>query len=52
MSNQKVVKNVIRIIERDHPIISRRSCVIDILLWEARRLGKEPVVLIYAPDYG
>jgi flagellar biosynthesis/type III secretory pathway chaperone len=41
MSNQKVVKDVICIIERDHPIISRKSCVIDVLLWEARRQGKE-----------
>jgi len=24
-----------------HPIISRKSCVIDVLLWEARRQGKE-----------
>jgi hypothetical protein len=29
------------IIEREHPIISRKSYVIDILLWEARRQGKE-----------
>ena len=41
MTNQKVVKDVIRIIEHDHPIISRKSCVIDVLLWEARRQGKE-----------
>lgn len=41
MSNQKVVKDIICVIERDHPIISRKSCVIDVLLWEARRQGKE-----------
>jgi len=41
MSSQKVVKDVICIIERDHPVISRKSCVMDILLWEARRQGKE-----------
>jgi hypothetical protein len=41
MTNQKVVKDIICIIERDHPVISRKSCVIDILLWEARRQGKE-----------
>ena len=41
MSDQKVVKDVICIIERDHPVISRKSCVMDILLWEARRQGKE-----------
>ena len=29
------------IIERDHPIISHKSCVVDVLLWEARRQGKE-----------
>ena len=34
-------KSITCIIERDHPIISRKSCVIDILLWEARRQGKE-----------
>jgi hypothetical protein len=33
MSSQKVVKDVICIIERDHPVISRKSCVVDILLW-------------------
>jgi len=41
MTNQKVAKDIICIIERDHPIISRKSCVIDVLLWEARRQGKE-----------
>lgn len=41
MPNQKVVKDIICIIERDHPVISRKSCVIDVLLWEARRQGKE-----------
>jgi hypothetical protein len=41
MTNQKVVKDVICVIERDHPVISRKSCVIDFLLWEARRQGKE-----------
>jgi hypothetical protein len=41
MTNQKVVKDIICIIERDHPVISRKSCVIDVLLWEARRQGKE-----------
>ena len=34
-------ESVICIIERDHPIISRKSCVIDVLLWEARKRGKE-----------
>jgi len=34
-------KSIACIIERDHPIISRKSCVIDVLLWEARRQGKE-----------
>jgi len=34
-------KSIVYIIRRDHPIISRKSCVIDILLWEARRQGKE-----------
>jgi hypothetical protein len=34
-------KSIACIIERDHPIISRRRCVIDVLLWEARRQGKE-----------
>jgi hypothetical protein len=29
------------IIEHGHPIISRKSCVIDVLLWEARRQGEE-----------
>jgi len=33
--------SIVCIIERDHPIISRKSCVIDILLWEARKRGKE-----------
>ncbi len=33
--------SVVCIIEREHPIISRKSCVIDVLLWEARRQGKE-----------
>ena len=33
--------SVVCIIERNHPIISRKSCVIDVLLWEARRQGKE-----------
>jgi hypothetical protein len=33
--------SVVCIIERDHPIISRKSCVIDVLLWKARRQGKE-----------
>ena len=41
MTNQKVIKDIICIIERDHPVISRKSCVIDVLLWEARRQGKE-----------
>jgi hypothetical protein len=41
MSNQKVVKDVICIIERDHPVIGRKSRVIDVLLWEAHRQGKE-----------
>jgi hypothetical protein len=34
-------KNIACIIDCDHPIISRKSCVIDVLLWEARRQGKE-----------
>jgi len=34
-------KSVACIIENEHPIISRKSCVIDVLLWEARRQGKE-----------
>jgi hypothetical protein len=34
-------KSVACVIERDYPIISRKSCVIDVLLWEARRQGKE-----------
>jgi hypothetical protein len=34
-------KSVTCIIENEHPIISRKSCVIDVLLWEARRQGKE-----------
>jgi len=34
-------KSIACIIERDHPIISRKSYVIDVLLWEARRQGKE-----------
>jgi len=34
-------KSIACIIERDHPIISRKSCVIDVLLWKARRQGKE-----------
>ena len=34
-------KSITCIIERDHPIISHKSCVIDILLWEARKQGKE-----------
>jgi len=34
-------KSIVCIIERDHPIISRKSCVVDVLLWEARRQGKE-----------
>jgi hypothetical protein len=34
-------KSVACIIENEHPIISRKSCVIDILLWEARKQGKE-----------
>jgi hypothetical protein len=34
-------KSVVCIIENEHPIISRKSCVIDILLWEARKQGKE-----------
>jgi len=34
-------KSVACVIERDHPIISRKSCVIDVLLWEALRQGKE-----------
>ncbi|MCQ4448665.1 MAG: hypothetical protein NO076_05410 [Sulfolobales archaeon] len=34
-------KSIACIIERDHPIISRKSRVIDVLLWEARRQGKE-----------
>jgi len=34
-------KSIACIIEREHPIISRKSCVIDVLLWEARRQGKE-----------
>ena len=29
------------IIEHDHPIIGRKSRVIDVLLWEAHRQGKE-----------
>ena len=33
--------SVVFIIERNHPIISRKSCVIDVLLWEARRQGEE-----------
>jgi len=33
--------SVVCIIEREHPIISRKSCVIDVLLWEARKQGKE-----------
>jgi hypothetical protein len=34
-------KSVTCIIENEHPIISRKSCVIDVLLWEARKQGKE-----------
>jgi len=34
-------KSIACIIECEHPIISRKSCVIDVLLWEARRQGKE-----------
>jgi flagellar biosynthesis/type III secretory pathway chaperone len=34
-------KSVTCIIENEHPIISRKRCVIDVLLWEARRQGKE-----------
>ena len=34
-------KSVACVIECDHPIISRKSCVIDVLLWEACRQGKE-----------
>jgi hypothetical protein len=34
-------RSVVCIIENEHPIISRKSCVIDVLLWEARRQGKE-----------
>jgi flagellar biosynthesis/type III secretory pathway chaperone len=34
-------KSIACIIENEHPIISRKSCVIDVLLWEARRQGKE-----------
>jgi len=34
-------KSIACIIECDHPIISRKSCVVDVLLWEARRQGKE-----------
>jgi len=41
MSGQKESKSIVRIIERDHPVISRKSCVIDILIWEARRQSKE-----------
>ena len=33
--------SIVCIIEREHPIISRKSCVIDVLLWEARKQGKE-----------
>ena len=40
MSNSRD-ESIVCIIERDHPIISRKSCVIDVLLWEARRQGKE-----------
>jgi hypothetical protein len=41
MSSLKVVKDVICIIECDHPVISRKSCVIDALLSETLRQGKE-----------
>jgi hypothetical protein len=34
-------KSVACVIERDHTITSRKRCVIDVLLWEARRQGKE-----------
>jgi flagellar biosynthesis/type III secretory pathway chaperone len=34
-------KSVACVIEHDHPIISRKSCVIDALLSEDRRQGKE-----------
>jgi len=34
-------KNIACIIEHEHPLISRKSCVIDVLLWEARMQGKE-----------
>ncbi len=34
-------KSIACTIEREHPIISRKSCVIDVLLWEARKQGKE-----------
>ena len=34
-------KSIVCIIEREHPIISRKSYVIDVLLWEARRQGEE-----------
>ena len=39
--SSSVDRSVVCIIERDHPVISRKSCVIDVLLWEARRQGKE-----------
>jgi hypothetical protein len=32
-------KSVAHVIERDHSIISRRSYVINLLLWEALRQG-------------
>jgi len=34
-------KSIVCIIEREHPIISRKTYVIDVLLWEARRQGEE-----------
>ncbi len=38
---RRLGNNVACIIGRDHPVISRISCVTDVLLWEARRQGKE-----------
>jgi len=41
VSEREESRSIVCIIERDHPVISRKSCVIDVLLWEARRQGKE-----------
>jgi len=42
-------KSIARITEREHPVISRKSCVMDTLLWEARRQGEEELWRIFKP---